>query len=57
MRTGRAYPCFATKEELTEIAEAQRTLKLPTGYYGRWAPWRDADGTLDCDPTLVPPGP
>lgn len=43
LRTGRAYPCFATKEELTEIAEAQRTLKLPTGYYGRWAPWRDAD--------------
>jgi glutamyl-tRNA synthetase len=43
MRTGRAYPCFATKEELAEISAAQRTLKLPTGYYGRWAPWRDAD--------------
>ena len=42
MRTGAAYPCFATKEELAEISEAQRTLKLPTGYYGRWAPWRDA---------------
>jgi glutamyl-tRNA synthetase len=43
MRAGRAYPCFATKEELAEISAAQRTLKLPTGYYGRWAPWRDAD--------------
>ena len=43
LRTGRAYPCFATREELAEITEAQRTLKLPTGYYGRWAPWRDAD--------------
>jgi glutamyl-tRNA synthetase len=42
MREGRAYPDFATKEELAEIADAQRTLKLPTGYYGRWAPWRDA---------------
>jgi phospholipid/cholesterol/gamma-HCH transport system substrate-binding protein len=21
------------------------------------APWRDVDGTLDCDPSLVPPGP
>jgi glutamyl-tRNA synthetase len=42
MRRGLAYPCFATKDELTEISEAQRTLKLPTGYYGRWAPWRDA---------------
>lgn len=43
LRTGHAYPCFATKEELAEISAAQRTLKLPTGYYGRWAPWRDAD--------------
>lgn len=43
MRAGLAYPCFATKEEIAEIADAQRTLKLPTGYYGRWAPWRDAD--------------
>ncbi|PVZ11697.1 glutamate--tRNA ligase [Actinomycetospora cinnamomea] len=42
MRQGKAYPDFATKEELAQIAEAQRTLKLPTGYYGRWAPWRDA---------------
>ena len=43
LRTGHAYPDFATREELAEITEAQRTLKLPTGYYGRWAPWRDAD--------------
>jgi glutamyl-tRNA synthetase len=43
MRRGLAYPDFATKEELAEISDAQRTLKLPTGYYGRWAPWRDAD--------------
>lgn len=42
MRDGLAYPCFATKDELTEISEAQRALKLPTGYYGRWALWRDA---------------
>ena len=42
MREGTAYPCFATKEELAQISDAQRTLKLPTGYYGRWAPWRDA---------------
>ncbi|MBV9830956.1 MAG: glutamate--tRNA ligase [Marmoricola sp.] len=42
MRRGRAYPDFATKDELAEISERQRTLKLPTGYYGRWALWRDA---------------
>ncbi|MFC5063995.1 glutamate--tRNA ligase [Actinomycetospora atypica] len=43
LRRGLAYPDFATKEELAEISDAQRKLKLPTGYYGRWAPWRDAD--------------
>ncbi|ONH60922.1 glutamate--tRNA ligase [Frankia sp. CcI49] len=43
MRAGAAYPCFASKEELTAFAEEQRAVKVPTGYYGRWAPWRDAD--------------
>ncbi|MEJ2871603.1 glutamate--tRNA ligase family protein [Actinomycetospora sp. OC33-EN08] len=43
MRRELAYPDFATKEELAEISDAQKKLKLPTGYYGRWAPWRDAD--------------
>ncbi|TVT25819.1 glutamate--tRNA ligase [Amycolatopsis rhizosphaerae] len=39
----RAYLCFATKEELDDITARQRATKLPTGYYGRWAIWRDAD--------------
>ncbi|AUS78070.1 glutamate--tRNA ligase [Actinoalloteichus sp. AHMU CJ021] len=43
LRRGRAYPCFATKDELAEITSAQQAAKLPTGYYGRWAIWRDAD--------------
>ncbi|WP_016697877.1 glutamate--tRNA ligase [Actinoalloteichus spitiensis] len=43
LRQGRAYPCFATKDELAEITGAQQVAKLPTGYYGRWAIWRDAD--------------
>ncbi|REF35349.1 glutamate--tRNA ligase [Thermasporomyces composti] len=42
LRQGKAYLCFATKEELAEITEAQQRAKLPTGYYGRWALWRDA---------------
>ncbi|MBV9921879.1 MAG: glutamate--tRNA ligase, partial [Pseudonocardia sp.] len=42
LRTGRAYLCFATKEELAEITARQQAAKLPTGYYGRWALWRDA---------------
>jgi glutamyl-tRNA synthetase len=43
MREGKAYPCFATREELEEITARQRATKLPTGYYGTWAIWRDAD--------------
>ena len=42
LRSGKAYPCFATKEELAEITTRQQAAKLPTGYYGRWALWRDA---------------
>jgi glutamyl-tRNA synthetase len=43
MRAGQAYPCFATKDELAEITARQQATKLPTGYYGSWAIWRDAD--------------
>ncbi|MBL7493415.1 glutamate--tRNA ligase [Frankia sp. AgB1.9] len=42
LRDGRAYLCFATKEELAASAEQQRAAKVPTGYYARWALWRDA---------------
>lgn len=42
LRQDKAYLCFATKEELAEITQAQQKAKLPTGYYGRWAIWRDA---------------
>lgn len=42
IREGKAYPCFATKEELAASVEEQRAEKVPTGYYGRWAIWRDA---------------
>ncbi|ONH29169.1 glutamate--tRNA ligase [Pseudofrankia asymbiotica] len=42
LRDGLAYPCFATREELSAAADEQRAAKVPTGYYGRWAPWREA---------------
>ncbi|KJK42118.1 glutamyl-tRNA synthetase [Lentzea aerocolonigenes] len=41
LRSGDAYLCFATKEELADITARQQATKLPTGYYGRWAIWRD----------------
>jgi glutamyl-tRNA synthetase len=40
---GYAYPCFMTSEELEEMREKQEELKVPTGSYGKWAKWRDAD--------------
>jgi len=46
MRAGKAYPCFTTREELAALADDQRAAKVPTGYYGRWAPWRDASADL-----------
>ncbi|MDX3662106.1 glutamate--tRNA ligase family protein [Streptomyces sp. ID05-26A] len=41
VRSGAAYLCFATKDELADITARQQATKLPTGYYGRWAIWRD----------------
>jgi glutamyl-tRNA synthetase len=43
LRQDRAYPCFATKNELADITARQQAAKIPTGYYGSWAIWRDAD--------------
>jgi glutamyl-tRNA synthetase len=43
LRQGTAYLCFATKDELADITSRQQATKLPTGYYGKWAIWRDAD--------------
>jgi glutamyl-tRNA synthetase len=42
LRQGKAYLCFATAEELADIRKQQQDAKVPTGYYGRWAIWRDA---------------
>ncbi|MGH3767388.1 MAG: glutamate--tRNA ligase [Pseudonocardiaceae bacterium] len=43
LRQGKAYLCFATKDELAGITARQQAAKLPTGYYGSWAIWREAD--------------
>ncbi len=42
LRRADAYPCFATRQELEEIAARRRAAGTPPGYYGRWAIWRDA---------------
>jgi glutamyl-tRNA synthetase len=42
LRQGKAYPCFATKDELAAIAAKQKAAGALPGYYGDWAIWRDA---------------
>lgn len=42
LREGKAYLCFATTDELAQSRRAQQDAHVPTGYYGRWAIWRDA---------------
>ncbi len=42
LRQGKAYLCFATSAELADIRRRQEASKVPTGYYGDWAIWRDA---------------
>jgi glutamyl-tRNA synthetase len=44
LANGRAYRCYATPEELTEMREAQRAAKQPMRYDGRW---RDRAETPD----------
>ena len=38
---GKAYPCFCTEEELAAMREQQESNKETTGYYGKYAIWRD----------------
>ena len=38
---GKAYPCFATAEELDEMRAKQEVAKVRPGYYGVWAKYRN----------------
>ena len=49
---GMAYPCFCTEQELADMRAQQETNKETTGYYGKYAMWRDrslADIQLQLD--------
>ncbi|MCB1517512.1 MAG: glutamate--tRNA ligase [Hyphomicrobiaceae bacterium] len=47
VRSGKAYYCYATPEELTEMREEQKAKGLPPRYDGRWR---------DRDPSEAPEG-
>ena len=38
---GKAYPCFATQQELEELRAKQEAAKIRPGYYGVWAKYRN----------------
>ncbi len=38
---GMAYPCFCTEKELADMRTRQEAAKETTGYYGKYAIWRD----------------
>ena len=38
---GMAYPCFCTEQELASMRQMQEANKETTGYYGKYAMWRD----------------
>ena len=38
---GKAYPCFATPEEIEEIRKKQEAAGLRTGFYGVWSIYRN----------------
>ena len=40
LEQGKAYPCFATADELEEMRAKQEAAKVRTGYYGVWAKYR-----------------
>lgn len=38
---GKAYPCFLTEDEISEIREKQETKKIAPGIYAGWSRYRD----------------
>lgn len=43
LKNGLAYPCFASEEDLAKLREEQTLKKEITGYYGKYAIYRDLD--------------
>lgn len=41
LEEGKAYPCFATEEELENLRKMQELNKERIGYYGSWAKYRN----------------
>ena len=52
LEQGHAYPCFASADELQALRDEQAKHKVPPGYWGTWAIWRDKTAA-DVDAALA----
>ncbi|MCP5382703.1 MAG: glutamate--tRNA ligase [Kordiimonadaceae bacterium] len=49
---GKAYKCYCSKEELTEMRETAKAKGLPLGYDGRWRDRDPSDAPKDIAPVI-----
>lgn len=50
---GKAYPCFLTEEEITEIRQKQEAEKLAPGIYAGWSKYRDWDKDPEIEKEVI----
>ena len=50
---GKAYPCFLTEEEISEIREKQEKEKIAPGIYAGWSKYRDWDKDPDIEKLVI----
>ena len=50
---GKAYPCFLTEEEISEIREKQEKEKIAPGIYAGWSKYRDWDKDPDIEKLII----
>ena len=50
---GKAYPCFLTEEEISEIREKQEKEKIAPGIYAGWSKYRDWDRDPDIEKLVI----
>lgn len=50
---GKAYPCFLTEDEITEIRQKQEAEKLAPGIYAGWSKYRDWDKDLEIEKEVI----
>ena len=50
---GKAYPCFLTEEEISEIRENQEKEKIAPGIYAGWSKYRDWDKDPDIEKLVI----